>query len=330
MDRIADLMKTVLPVDWVGSLLPVAASEQARPVDNMFYFILWSCVVLFILVIGPMCFFLYKYRRKTHDQKAVSQTDHNSVLEILWTGLPLIYLAVLFCFGFYGFLDLYTPPLESKELRVIGQKWQWTVQYPDEEISVSGQGGVIGVRLGEPVKLVMASQDVIHSFFIPNFRVKQDVVPGRYSTLWFTPSMLGEFPVFCAEFCGDEHSNMMSVIKVMNNEEYASWLEGVKNEDKGIPPKELGAKLYVKKGCNACHTLDGTTKIGPTLKGVYGKKEELTTGEMIVVDDDYIRESLLEPQAKIPKGFPPVMPTFKGQLSEVEINGLIAYIKSLK
>lgn len=330
MDRIEELMKTVLPVDSFWSLLPVAASEQATFVDDMFYFITWSCIVLFLCVIVPMVYFIFRYKRKHPGQKAISQMDHNNILEFMWTVLPIFYLAFLFYLGFVGFLDLYTPPLEAKELRVIAQKWQWTVQYPEEEISVSGQGSVIGVRLNQPVKLTMVSQDVLHSFFVPNFRVKQDVVPGRYSTLWFTPNKVGEYPLFCAEFCGDEHSNMMSKIRVMNDADYRGWVKTVKDADKGLPPVELGEKLYARKGCNACHTLDGTVKIGPSLKGLYGKREKLTNGKMALVDDAYIRNSLLDPQAEIPEGFPPVMPTFKGQLSEVEISGLIAYIKSLK
>lgn len=330
MDRIEELMKTVLPVDGLWSLLPVAASDQAGFVDDMFYFITWSCVVLFLLVVVPMIYFAIRYRRKTPDQKPVGQMDHNFILEFIWTVLPIFYLGFLFYLGFIGFLDLYTPPLEAKELRVIAQKWQWTIQYPEEEISISGQGSVVGLRLNEPVKLTMVSQDVLHSFFVPNFRVKQDVVPGRYSTLWFTPNKVGEYPLFCAEYCGDEHSDMMAVIRVMNDSDYRKWVKEVKSQDQGLPPAELGEKLYARKGCNACHSLDGTVKIGPSLKGLYGKNEKLTNGTTVTVDDAYIRRSLLDPQAEIPEGFPPVMPTFKGQLSEIEINGLIAYIKSLK
>jgi len=225
---------------------------------------------------------------------------------------------------------MYMPPMEAKELKVIGQKWQWTVQYPDEDISVSGQGGVIGVKVNEPVKLLMTSQDVIHSFFIPNFRVKQDVVPGRYSTLWFQPTAVGEFPVFCAEFCGDEHSDMMAMIKVMEPAEYDAWLEKEKGADQGLSPVELGKKLFSKKGCNACHSLDGSRLIGPSLKGLYGKKEKLTNGKTITVDDAYIDRSLMDPMLEVPEGYAPIMPTFKGQLSQVDIAGIIAFIKSLK
>jgi cytochrome c oxidase subunit 2 len=217
-----------------------------------------------------------------------------------------------------------------KNLRVIGQKWNWTVQYPEEDISVSGQGVEIGIPLGQPVQLVMSSQDVLHSFFVPNFRVKQDVVPGRYTTLWFEATEVGEFPVFCAEYCGDAHSNMMAKIKVMPVEEYKAWVEKIKGANSKLSPKELGQKLYTSKACNACHTVDGSPKIAPSFKGIYGKMEALEGGGSVKVDDNYIRESILEPHAKLAKGFPPVMPTFKGQLSEIEINGLIEFIKSLK
>ncbi len=329
MNNIKELLSTILPVESWLSFMPEAASTQAAHTDAIFYFLFWTCSGLFLLVVIPMVFFTIRYRRKTPDQKAIWQKDHNQFLEITWSALPLIYLAVLFAWGFYGFLNLYMPPGDAKELRVVGQKWQWTVQYPDD-LSVSGQGAVIGVKIGQPVKLVMSSQDVIHSFFIPNFRVKQDVIPGRYTTLWFEPTKEGEFPVFCAEYCGDQHSQMMAKIKVMNEVDYAAWSDKAKSANVGLSPRDLGEKLFAQKGCNACHTTDGNIKIGPSFKALFGKNEELQSGKTITVDDDYIRHKVLEPQANVAKGFPPVMPTFKGQLSELEINGLIAYIKSLK
>jgi cytochrome c oxidase subunit 2 len=248
----------------------------------------------------------------------------------LWTTLPLIYLALLFHWGFLGYANIYTAPGNSKPLRVVAQKWMWTVQYPDDEIEVSGKGAVIGVPLNQPVQLTMSSQDVIHSFFVPNFRVKQDVVPGRYTQLWFEATQVGEFPVFCAEYCGDQHSNMMAIIKVMPQDEYKAWIDKVKSAGAALSPLDLGKKLYVSKGCNACHSVDGKPGIAPTFKGLYGHSVELQTGGPVTADDNYIRESILEPSAKIVKGFPPVMPTFKGQLSEADINGLIEFIKSLK
>jgi cytochrome c oxidase subunit II len=330
MDSVKELLSMRLPVASTMSWLPEAASVTAGSVDWLFYFLIWSCVGLFLLVVIPVLWFTVRYRRKTESQKALSQVDHSVKIETAWTLLPCIYLAFLFYWGFIGFVDIYTIPFNAKILRVIGQKWNWTVQYPDDDISVSGQGAVIGVPLGQPVQLIMSSQDVIHSFFVPNFRIKQDVLPGRYSSIWFESTKIGEFPVFCAEYCGDEHSKMLAVIKVMPQEEYKSWLTKKKSENVGLPPVELGRKLYTQKACNACHTIDGTPKIGPSFKGVYGHMTQLEGMTGVKVDDGYIRESILEPQAKIVKGYPPVMPTFKGQLSESDINALIEFIKSLK
>jgi cytochrome c oxidase subunit 2 len=330
MDSVKELLAMILPIPHKWSWLPDAASVTTRSVDWTFYFILWTCILLFFVVVLPVAWFAIKYRRKHEGQLALSQVDHHHKLELAWTLLPCIYLAFLFYWGFVGFVDLYTAPMAAKTLRVTGQKWMWSVQYPDDGITVSGQGAVIGVEINKPVQLTMVSQDVIHSFFVPNFRVKQDVLPGRYSTLWFEPTQVGEFPVFCTEYCGDQHSNMLAKIKVMESADYQAWIAKKKGEDLGLSPIDLGKKLFVSKACNACHTVDGTPKLAPSFKGIYGHMTELEKGGSVKVDDNYIRESILDPQAKIVKGFPPVMPTFKGQLSEQELSGLVEYIKSLK
>ena len=306
------------------------ASDYANDFNSVFYFLMWTGLGLFLLVVVPMFWFAIKYRRKNEHQKALSQIDHNHTIETIWTLLPIVYLAVCFVWGFLGYLNVTTIPMDSKELRVIGQKWNWTVQYPDEDISVSGQGAVIGVPLGQNIKLTMSSQDVIHSFFLPNFRIKQDVLPGRYSTLWFNASEVGEFPVFCAEYCGDSHSNMLAVLKVMPPDEYATWVDSVKNANNKLSPKELGAKLYQSKACVTCHSIDGSTRIGPSYKGLYGTMAELESGAKVKVDDNFIRDHLLTPTKTPIKGYPPIMPSYQGQLSEADINGLIEFIKSLK
>lgn len=306
------------------------ASAYANDFNSIFYFLMWTGLGLFLLVVIPMFWFAIKYRRKHENQKAVSQVDQNHTIETIWTFLPLVYLAVCFVWGFMGYLNVTTIPLGSKNLRVIGQKWNWTVQYPDEDISVSGQGAVIGVPLGQNIQLTMSSQDVIHSFFLPNFRIKQDVLPGRYSTLWFNATEVGEFPVFCAEYCGDSHSNMLAVLKVMPPEEYKDWVDQVKNANNALSPKELGAKLYQTKACVTCHSLDGSARIGPSYKGLYGTMAELASGARVKVDDNFIKEHILTPTKTPVKGYPPVMPSFQGQLSEADINGLIEFIKSVK
>ena len=234
-------------------------------------------------------------------------------MESLWTFLPFIYLTVLFVWGFWQYLGMYVPPHNAKELRVIGQKWQWTVDYPVEEISVAGNGTIVAVPINTPIKLVMASQDVIHSFFIPNLRVKQDVVPGRYSVLWFQADKLGEYPIFCAEYCGDLHSNMMAKLVVMEQEDYDRWVEQQKAQNQDIPLPELGQKLYTKLGCVACHSTDGTIKLAPSFKGIFGKKEELSDGTSMTIDDSYIRDKLLTPQNIRPKAIRKLCRHLKGE-----------------
>ena len=323
-------MDMKLPVLSQWGWMSSPASDYANDFNSTFYFLMWTGLGLFLLVVVPMFWFAIKYRRKNENQKALSQVDHNHTIETLWTLLPIVYLAVCFVWGFLGYLNVTTIPMDTKNLRVIGQKWNWTVQYPDDDISVSGQGAVIGVPLGKNILLTLSSQDVIHSFFLPNFRIKQDVLPGRYSTLWFKASEVGEFPVFCAEYCGDSHSDMLAVLKVMPQDEYDAWVEKTKNANNKLSPKELGEKLYHSKACVTCHSVDGSARIGPSYKGLYGTMAELESGAQVKVDDNFIREHILTPTKTPIKGYPPVMPSFQGQLSEADINGLIEFIKSLK
>ncbi len=330
MDSLKELLAMKLPVLSEWGWMSNPASGYANDFNSVFYFLMWTGLGLFLLVVVPMVWFVIKYRRKHESQKALSQNDHNIKIEVIWTFLPIAYLAVCFIWGFLGYLNVSTMPMGAKNLRVIGQKWNWTVQYPDEDISVSGQGAVIGVPQGENIQLTMSSQDVIHSFFLPNFRIKQDVLPGRYTTLWFNASEVGEFPVFCAEYCGDSHSNMLAKVKVMPKDEYNAWVDGIKNANNKLSPKELGAKLYQSKACVTCHSIDGSARIGPSFKGVYGTTSELASGAKVKVDDNFIRDHVLTPTKTPIKGYPPVMPSFQGQLSESDINGLIEFIKSLK
>lgn len=327
--EINELLKMIIPREWLLSAMPLAASSHAKDIDTLYWFLIISCTVLFLLLIVPLCWIVVRFRRKDVNQRALSQKAHNFWLESLWTFLPFIYLAILFVWGFWQYLGMYVAPHDSKELRVIGQKWQWAVDYPTEEISVAGVGATVAVPVGRPVKLVMSSQDVIHSFFIPNLRVKQDVVPGRYSTLWFQADKVGEYPILCAEYCGDLHSQMLAKLVVMKEDAYNDWVDKTKAADNDMPLPELGKKLYTKLGCVACHSIDGSIKLAPTFKDVYGKMEALTDGTTVKIDDDYIRQSILTPQKQVAKGYPPIMPSFQGRVSERDLLALIAFIKSL-
>ncbi len=329
MENLSELLKMVVPVDWLFSVMPEGVSEHAAALDTLFWFLIVTCGILFLLIVVPMIMISSRYRRRSPEQRAESQKDHNFWLESAWTFLPFIYLTILFVWGFYQFLDMYVAPNDAKELRVVGQKWQWSFDYSLEEISVAGAGVEVYVPVDTPIKLVMSSQDVIHSLFIPNLRVKQDVVPGSYSTLWFQANKVGIYPIFCAEYCGDLHSQMLAKLIVVSPDAFATWIDEQKAADQEMPLPDLGKKLYTKLGCVACHSTDGTPKLAPSFKGIYGKKEELTDGTFVIVNDDYIRQSILTPQKQVTKGYAPVMPTFQGRVSERDILGLTAFIKSL-
>jgi cytochrome c oxidase subunit 2 len=251
--------------------------------------------------------------------------DHSNALEITWSVVPLILLIGLFVVGFKDFVNLKTAPLDSYEIHAKGQKWKWTFQYPNGWVDDS-----LHVPKDKNVRIIISSADVLHSLFIPEFRVKMDAVPGRYTELWFNSTMTGTYPVYCTEYCGTSHSDMITRIVVHEPAEFEKWLEEVELVELSKPPIELGEIAYTKFGCATCHSTDGTMKTGPTFKGLWGKSETLADGTNVTVDENYIRESIMEPQAKIVKGFAPAMPTFKGQVKDEHITGLIEYIKSQK
>jgi len=270
-----------------------------------------------------MVYFVVVYRRRPGGPK-IRQISHNTPLEVTWSVIPLILVAVIFLWGFRGFMDMHIAPRNAMEVHVTGKKWLWAF----EHTSGRKESAELHVPVNTPVRLIMSSDDVIHSFFVPNFRIKQDVVPGRYTTLWFQATQLGEHHVFCTEYCGKDHSVMAAKVVVMTPEEFKTWSD--KDPDEGMPLAELGAKMYQKNACVSCHSIDGSAVIGPTFKGLFGRSEQLTGGGTVVVDEQYLRESILEPQAKIVQGYQPVMPTYKGTLTERQLNGVIEYIKTIK
>lgn len=325
MNEQNDLLSMELPVDTLW--LPESAALSTPSVDEPFWLIYWSCVIAFVLVVVPMFWFMWRYRRKTPDQKAESQTDHNQLLEIAWSAIPTVFFIIIFVWGFRGYLDLQTTPANAMELRVTGQKWFWTVKYP-QGVTVSGQGAEVVVPIDQPIRLVMTSTDVLHSFFIPNFRTKMDVIPWRYTTMWFQPNKAGTYPIFCTEYCGKDHSMMMARIKVVSREEFDAWTEEQAAAQLGDPTVEKGLEVY-NSVCLACHSNDGTARVGPTFQGLHGSQRTFTDGTSAVADDDYLVESILEPNAKVVEGFPPAMPPMGGTLNQTQIDSVILYIKSL-
>lgn len=326
--------------------LPLQGSDVAVMWDTLYWFLFWLSVFFFVLVIGGMLYFAFAYRA-SKGRKTKYIVDHHA-LEAFWTIVPTILLLVIFGWGWGVYKKMVTPPTDAMEIRVIGKQWNWTFQYDDGRTEVAK----LVVPLGKPIKLLMSSTDVLHSFFIPNFRVKQDVVPGMYTSVWFEPKIPGSHQVFCTEYCGTTHSGMLAIVEVLEPAQYELWkagkpyeLTGVKTpsadllaaaqssarlENAHLPLPDQGAKLVQTKGCVACHSVDGTAKIGPSYKGIFGKEVEHTDGTKVTVDENYIRESITKPQAKVVKGFNPVMPPYtKEMIGEEDMNAIVAYIKSL-
>ncbi|RMG98026.1 MAG: cytochrome c oxidase subunit II [Deltaproteobacteria bacterium] len=309
--------------------MPIQASTFAPETDAIYLFILVLSLISFVGIVGATLYFMKAYRRRSADQKTSSIT-HNGKVEFLWSAIPAVLLVVIFLWSEVAFMKQVVPPPDAIDIRVKGQKWFWTAEYPaNPGVQLNNE---IIVPVGVPVRVTLTSQDVIHSFFIPAFRVKRDAVPGRYTTVWFEATRPGRYNLFCAEYCGDQHSEMRGVVHVLPADEYEAALAeaGRLEQEEGESLAAFGERIYVRKGCNACHSTDGTTKTGPSWKGMYGAERTFADGSSGTVDDNYIRESILEPNAKVVSGFTPQMPSFQGQLNDDQITALIEFMKTLK
>ncbi len=313
-------------MNWIRSfLLPADGSSYAREHDGLFVFIVLLSVVFFTLITGLAGWFVWRYRR-SRSLGPTPHITHNTQLEIVWSVIPLLILTSIFFWGFNSYMSATTSHGDALEIQVQGKKWLWTFEYPDGTRTVNE----IHVPAGKPVKLVMSSEDVIHSFFLPEFRVKQDVLPNRYTELSFTPEKEGLFTAFCAEYCGRSHSDMMAKVWVDSDAKFQKWREEGDETTRTMPLAQLGAMLFESRGCNTCHSIDGTRGQGPTFKGIFGNRAHLASGQNASVDENYLRESMLDPQAKVVAGFEPIMPTFQGLLREREIKALVEFIKEQK
>jgi len=302
-------------------------STIAGHVDALFYFIFWAAVFFFLLIVGLTVYFIIKYRRRG-DEEATSHIAQNLKLEIVWTSVPIILVAIVFVWGFKIFMSMQVAPKDSIEIKVTARQWMWLFDYPNGLKSVNE----LVVPVNQPVKMLMSSEDVIHSFYIPQFRIKQDVLPNRYTVTWFQATRAGKYDLYCAEFCGKGHSEMRGTVRVVTDDKYQQYLEGGGQESGGGGGQSLaalGKQLYTSRACNTCHTVNGNPSVGPTWKNAFGHQVEFADGLTGTVDENYIRQSILEPKAKVVKGFQPVMPTFQGILNDRQIDGLVAYIKSL-
>lgn len=343
--------------DYPDSLwFPEQASTFADNVDWTFDMILWISLLFFVGIVACLVWFSFRFR-KAKGERAESQKSHNTPLELAWSILPSFLLVWMFVQGSLSYLDMRTSPDGSYEVGVKAYKWGWLMDY-----GRGTQHPELHLLVNEPTKLTMRSDDVIHSLFIPAFRAKKDIVPGRYNEMWFeatrasekvgdeelakaveetgdgswdydkhqfTPDGYKFYDLYCSEYCGTNHSEMQTVVVIHETrEDLDAWIKE-KSERGDVSPEEWGKRLYEQRGCMGCHSIDGSKRTGPSFEDAYGSGRPLTTGQEVVADENYIRESILNPQAKIVAGYPPVMPSFRGQLSDDDIDSIVAYLKTL-
>jgi len=305
----------------VPPLFPERASTIAPRVDALYFFLLAIAIFFGLLIAGLIVYYAVKFHRRSPD--AVGARIHGGmVLEVTWTVVPLLITMVIFVWGASVYFAMARPPDETLNIYVVGKQWMWKFQHLDGQREINE----LHVPVGRPVKLITTSEDVIHDFFVPAFRVKADVLPGRYVTIWFQPTRPGRYHLFCAEYCGTRHSGMIGEVVVMEPNEYETWLSGGAAEGSLA---SAGAKLFQDLACNTCHRPDAQGR-GPVLEGLFGKSVTLQSGETVTVDEAYVRESILTPSAKITAGFQPIMPTFQGLVTEEQLLALIEYVKSLQ
>jgi len=299
---------------------PPNASITASRVDDITFGELGLVTIILLLVFGMMLTFVIRYRRGSRADRS-HRAAKTWYFEIGWTSATLFAFLVLFAFGARAYLYLYQSPKSDIELYVVGKQWMWKIQYPGGQREIDS----LHVPLGKSVRLLLGSEDVIHSFYIPAFRVKHDVVPGSFETLWFKADKLGDYPLECSEFCGTGHANMIGTVHVLTPAAYTRWLS---SQSVGDTLAQQGAGLFRQYGCSGCHSARSTIH-APLLDGVYGSYQHMADGRTLFADERYIRDCILLPASERVAGYPPVMPSFSGQIPEENLMKLIAYIKSL-
>ena len=300
---------------------PVQASNFAGNVDALFSFILMTTLFFAVLVTVLVIFAAFKFRRQSANEVG-DEVEGNNLLEVGWTLIPTIIAIGIFAWGAAIYVNYRIAPKDTLDIYLVGKQWMWKLQQPNGRKEINE----LHIPVNRNVKLIMGSEDVIHNFYVPAFRVKMDVVPGRYNTMWFRPTKTGKYHFFCSQYCGTNHAVMGGWVTVMEPAEYAAWLSG---ESGDVNPVSAGERLFTQFACNTCHIPNGTGR-APSLNGVFGGNVLLADGSTVVADETYIRESILQPKAKIVGGYQPVMPTFQGLITEEQILNLTAYIKSLQ
>jgi cytochrome c oxidase subunit II len=299
-------------------LWPERASTMASEVDALYIFLLIVGGLMTLLIFTALIYFAARYRAR----KGVpaEQIEGSTPLELTWSIIPFFVFMVIFAWGAAVFFKGRTPPRDSTEVYVVAKQWMWKLEHAEGQREINE----LHVPVGRDVKLIMTSQDVIHNFFVPAFRMKQDVLPGRYTVAWFRATKPGTYHLFCSQYCGTQHSGMIGDIVVMEPAQYEAWMNGGTSG----PLSATGEKIFSELGCATCHRSDSSGR-GPNLQGVFGKPVALEDGRTVMADENYIRGCILDPGARRVKGFQPIMPTFQGLVSEEQVNALVAYVKSL-
>lgn len=310
--------------DYMGSfgipLFPEQASTFAKDVDSLYLFIVATSAIFALGVTVAVIAFGIIYRRK-HAGEVGARIEGNLPLELLWSIIPTMISMVMFGWGASTYFQMRTPPAEAMTVYAVGKQWMWKFQHPEGQREINE----LHVPVGKPVRVTITSEDVIHSLYFPSFRTKMDAIPGRYTQLWFEATKVGTYHIFCTEYCGTNHSGMIGSVVVMEPTEYQAWLAGGTSEG---TLAERGEKLFTELACNTCH-LDTGLGRGPSLKDIVGKQAELADGSSVLIDEGYLRESIMNSQAKIVKGYQPLMPAFQGLINEDNLVSLVEYIKSL-
>jgi cytochrome c oxidase subunit II len=302
------------------ALFAQSASSVSGEVDALFFTLVAITAFFTVGIMVAILYFAIRYRRRSADELP-ADSHGSTALEVTWTLIPLAIVMVVFVWGSKVYFHMNRPPDDAMTVTVVGKRWMWKLQQPTGQREINE----LHVPVGRAIRLVITSEDVIHSFYVPAFRIKRDAVPGRYSQAWFRATKVGTYHLLCAEYCGTEHSRMQGRIVVMEPQDYETWLAG------GLPhesPLAAGERLFTEMSCITCHQPASAVR-APLLAGIYGKQVLLTTGERVTVDDSYIRESIMSPVAKVVAGYQPVMPTFQGQLSEEQVIDLVTYVRSL-
>jgi cytochrome c oxidase subunit 2 len=308
-------------IKWLtnSALFPREASTVAPWMDTLYFFLL-TITVIGIILVGVLVFgFSIRYRKERHP--VAIQVEGSTLLEATWTIMPLALFLVVFVWGALLYFRIYTPPTNAMNIYVVGKQWMWKAEHPGGQHEINA----LHVPTGRPVQLTMISQDVFHSFSIPDFRVKREVIPGRYSTVWFEATVPGVYHIFCTQYCGTNHSVMIGEVTVLSPDDYQKWTEG---STSGMSLAQNGERLFASMGCNACHSGSPTAR-GPNLARVYGSKVQLANGSEVLVNEAFLRDTILNPSQHVTAGFAPIMPTYQGQISEDGLIDLVEYIKNL-